>query len=133
MLSISFYEDSGHACILDTVLLRSSHGLKIAFMRQPFDEDLKDCRTSSSLPICMHGIVSYRRECYNLESFAAGSPYSTPALQQMSQVYQCRCGQRAEKPAGSRSGPTAESSTALVNARSMEYSRHDEVCYEPLI
>lgn len=43
--------------------------------------------------------VSYCRECNNLESFAAGSPYSTPALQQMSQVYQCCCGQRAEKPA----------------------------------
>lgn len=129
MLSISFYEDSGHACILDTVLLGSSHGLH----ETAFDEDLKNRRTPSSLPICMHGIVSYRRECYNLESFAAGSLYSTPALQQMSQAYQCCCGQRAEKPAGSRSGPTAESSTGLVNARSMEYSWHDEVCYEPPI
>lgn len=95
MLSISFYEDSGHACILDTVLLGSSHGLH----ETAFDEDLKNRRKLSSLPICMHGIVSYRRECNNLESFAAGSLYSTPALQQMSRVYQCCCGQRAEKPA----------------------------------
>lgn len=43
--------------------------------------------------------VSYCRECNNLESFAAGSLYSTPALQLMSRVYQCCCGQRAEKPA----------------------------------
>lgn len=81
----------------------------------------------------MHGMYPIAGECNNFESFAAGSLYYTAALQQMSQVYQCCCGQRAEKPAGSRSGPTAESSTALVNARSMKYSRHDEVCYEPPI
>lgn len=69
------------------------------FHETAFDEDLKDCRKSSSLPICMHGIVSYRRKCNNFESFAAGSLYYTAALQLMSQVYQCCCGQRAEKPA----------------------------------
>lgn len=95
-------------------------------------------RTSKIAAHCLHFLYACMVLCptagsNNFESFAAGSLYYTAALQQMSQVYQCCCDQRAEKPASSRSGPTAESSTGLVNARSMEYSWHDEVCYEPPI
>lgn len=80
MLSISFYEDSGHACTLDTVLLGSSHGLKIAFMRQP------STRTSKIAAQCLHFLYACMVLCPTAGSVTT-SRASQPAVSILLQLY----------------------------------------------
>lgn len=103
----------------------------LIFVRQP------STRTSKIAAHCLHflyacmvcillqGVLQPRKLRSRQSLFYSSSTTNVSSLPMLLRS--------ARGEAGSRNGPTAESSTALVNARPMEYSRHDEVCYEPPI